>query len=119
MKFMILFVLHDMTCLEEILDAWETAGVTGITILLSTGLGRLRDHSALRDDISLFPSLHDLEDHVEQTNRTLLTVVEGEPLVDKVIKVTQNIIGDLNLPKTGILVVLPIARVYGLNRIDE
>ena len=36
--FMILFVLHDPEKLDDILTAWEEAGVSGVTILPSTGL---------------------------------------------------------------------------------
>jgi len=113
--YMILFVLHDTDYLEAILEAWEGAGVGGITILASTGLGRLRQHSALRDDIPLIPRLEDLMRHDEQLNRTLFTIVKDEETVERVHRATENVIGDLSQPDTGIMVVLPAAHVYGLN----
>jgi len=36
-----------------------------------------------------------------------------------VIKATENLVGDLNLPNTGILTVLPVSRAYGLDRIYD
>jgi hypothetical protein len=39
--------------------------------------------------------------------------------VDKVVEVTQKIVGDLNDPNTGILCVIPLGKVYGLNRKKE
>lgn len=95
--------------------AWEEAGVKGITILPSTGLARIRQSAALRADLPIFSSLHDFEDRSEDQNRTLFTIVGGEELVDKVVAATQAISGDLNLPNTGILVVLPVIRAYGLD----
>jgi hypothetical protein len=118
MNYLILFVLHDSTCLDEILAAWEDAGVKGITILPSTGLARLRQKSVLRDDLPLIPSYEDLVEHVENSNYTLFTIVKEEEMIDEVLSATQKITGDLNLPSTGILVVLPVLRAYGLDRKD-
>lgn len=114
--YMVLFVLHDICFMDEVLTAWEEAGVSGVTILPSTGLARLREKSTLRDDLPLIPSLEDITEHVENLNRTIFTVVDNEEMVDKVVEATQNIVGDLNLPNTGILVVIPVLRAYGLNR---
>jgi len=116
MIYLILMVLHEITCLDDILSAWEECGVSGVTILPSTGLARLRKNPALRDDLPLIPSIGDLLKPAENSNRTLITAVYGEEMVDKVVEATQKITGDLNLPNTGILVVLPVARAYGLER---
>jgi hypothetical protein len=39
---MILLVLDNREQCPSVLDAWEAAGASGITILESTGLGRVR-----------------------------------------------------------------------------
>ncbi len=114
--FMILFVLHDPSLLKEVLESWDETGVKGITILPSTGLQRLQSQDVLRDDIPLIPSLEDLIQQEERLNRTLFTIVDSNEMVEKVVAATELIIGDLDLPNTGILTVLPVARVYGLNR---
>jgi nitrogen regulatory protein PII len=117
--FMILFVLHDPEKLDEILTAWEDAGVSGVTILPSTGLKRHQSKSALRDDLPLIPSLDDIMEHIVNLNRTLFTMVKDQEMVDRVVAATENVVGDLDTPNTGILAVFPIAQVYGLNRRDE
>jgi nitrogen regulatory protein PII len=114
--FMIYFVLHDPNRLKDILEAWEKAGVSGITILLSTGLKRLKADDVLREDLPLIPSLEDLIQQEERTNRTLFTVVKDDEMVEKVVEATQSITGDLNNPNTGILTVLPVVKAYGLDR---
>lgn len=116
--YMILFVLHDPNRLHDVLTAWNNAGVSGITILPSTGLKRLQEYSGLREDLPLIPSLDDLVTHEEKLNRTLMTIVSSDEMVDKVLKATEDLVGDLDLPNTGILAVIPLARVYGLNRKD-
>jgi nitrogen regulatory protein PII len=112
--FLILFILHDAELLEELLDAWEEAGISGATILHSSGLGRVRQSHGWRDDLPLMPSLKSLFDHEEYFSRTLFTIVENEETVDKVLAATEKTIGDLNKPDTGLMVVLPTARVYGI-----
>jgi nitrogen regulatory protein PII len=114
--YMILFVLHDPFRLQEVLNLWNETGVSGITILPSSGLKRLKESNIFRDDIPLIPSLENLLEQKETLNRTLFTIVPSEEMVDKVVNATQTLIGDLNLPNTGILAVIPVARVYGLDR---
>ena len=114
--FMILFVLHDQSKLQEVMEAWECAGVSGITVLLSSGLKRLQSGDVLREDLPLIPSLEDLIQKDEMLNRTLFTVVKDDQTVEQVVEATQQITGDLNLPNTGFLTVLPVAKVYGLDR---
>lgn len=116
--FLVLFVLNDPHQLEPVLDAWERAGVSGVTILHSSGLGRLRQN-LLRDDIPLIPSLGDLMEHSEDLHRTLFSVVEDLSLVDRLIDATKNVVGDLSLPGKGLLVVLPVTRAIGLIRNQE
>jgi nitrogen regulatory protein PII len=115
---MILFVLHDPTRLKEVLDAWHETGVSGVTIWPSTGLRRLQKTVGYRDDLPLIPSLENLIGNEETLNRTLMTIVPSEEMVNKVVAATQTLIGDLNLPNTSILAVLPVTRVYGLDRKD-
>ena len=118
--YLILFVLHNPDRLDEVVTAWNETGVGGITILPSTGLARFKSKGSWRDDFPLLPSLDDFHDYLERLNRTLFTIVEDEDMVDRVVQATEKVIGDLRQPNTGILSVLPISRVYGLNRfIDD
>ena len=113
MYHMVLLVLNDPDLCPSVLEAWEAAGAPGITILESTGLGRMRQ-SAIRDDLPLLPSIADLFRSKEIRHRTLFTVVEDESLVDELISVTEAIVGELDNPDNGFLVVLPVSRAVGL-----
>ncbi len=114
MYHMILLILDDINQCSSILEAWEAQGVGGVTILESTGLGRVRKLS-IRDDIPLMPSLSRLLQNREERHRTLFSVVEGEAMVDKVIEATQTVLGDLEQAHNGVLFVLPVSRVVGLH----
>jgi len=113
---MILFILHDPEKLRQVLDAWTEAGVSGATVLFSTGMGRLQQNQSLRDDLPLMPSLEDFLPKVDSLSRTIFSVVDDETVVEKVIAATERVVGDLEQPDRGLLMVLPVAQVRGLRR---
>ena len=113
---LVLFVLHDAEKLRTLLDAWKQAGVSGATVLFSTGLGRIDQSAALRDDLPLMPSLEDFLPKPERLSRTIFTMIDDETVVDKVIAATEQVVGDLCEPDRGLLMVLPVSQVYGLRK---
>jgi nitrogen regulatory protein PII len=115
MKYLIVLVVDDIDHCPEILDAWEEAGVLGVTILASTGIGHMR-RAGLRDDIPLMPSLQDLLESEEVHHRTLLSVVDSQEMVDKMVVIAQQVIGNLEDPHTGFLFVVPVIQAYGLGK---
>ena len=110
---LILFVLNDAEKTLEVLESWKEAGAGGATVLFSTGMGRIKLANALRDDLPLIPSLSDFYTQDENLSRTIFTVLE-DSLVEKIIQATVKIVGDLDEPGNGILVVLPAETVHGL-----
>jgi nitrogen regulatory protein P-II 1 len=113
---MILFVLNDPSKLHDLLDAWQEAGATGATVLYSTGMGRLHQSAALRDDLPLMPSLSDFFASDAELSRTLFTILKDDEMVNHVIAATRSVVGDLDQPKTGLLVVLPVDQTEGLEK---
>lgn len=116
MYYLVILVVHDVERFEDVLHAWHDAGVSGVTILPSVGLKRVGDELALREDMPLMPMLSSLFKQEEELNRTLFSIVEGEDLVDQVVAATIATLGDLDEPNTGVMVVLPASRAYGLHR---
>jgi nitrogen regulatory protein PII len=115
MSYLVVLIVDDLDDCPAILDAWEAAGVLGVTILASTGIGRMR-RAGLRDDMPLMPSLQDLFESEEVQHRTLLSVVDSQELVDKMIAIAQQVIGNLEDPHTGFLFVVPVIQSYGLGK---
>jgi nitrogen regulatory protein P-II 1 len=115
MSYLVVLIVNEVGDCPEILDAWEAAGVLGITIFASTGLGRVR-RAGLRDDLPLLPSLEDLFSGGEEHSRTLMSVVDSQEMVDKMVAIAQHIIGDLENPHTGFLFVVPVLQAYGLGK---
>lgn len=110
---LILFVLNDPARLLDLMQAWRQAGASGATVFFSTGMGRLHQNAILRDDLPLMPSLSDFYTQNEELSRTVFTVIRDD-LVEGIVRVTEQVVGDLRQPGTGILIVLPAESVYGL-----
>jgi len=113
---MILFVLNDPSKVLDLLNAWKEAGASGATVLFSTGMGRLHQSAALRDDLPLMPSLGDFYDRDEKLSRTLFTIVRDEETAERVLAATRRIAGDLEKPDTGLLAILPVELAEGLDK---
>ncbi len=112
---MLVLVLDDPDKLSAIIDAWESIGVPGVTMLASVGSRQLRRH-AQRDDLPLIPSMRSVFAGVEEHNRTLFAVLEDDELLERAIHAAQEIIGDFMDPNTGILFVVPVSRTWGVPR---
>lgn len=117
MYHMILLVLDNLEQCPSVLDAWEAAGVGGITILESTGLARMK--LGIRDDLPFMPSIATLLKGREEHHRTLFTVVEGDEMVEKIINATETITGNLEEAHNGVMFVLPVSRAIGLHGAQE
>ena len=113
MAYLVVLVLDDPDQCNDVLDAWEETGTTGVTILESTGIGRVRK-MGIQDNISLMPSLRELFQSKESHHRTLFSVVKDEATVDALVAATRATVGNLNLEETGFLFVIPVIRAVGL-----
>ena len=110
---LLVLILDNVEQFPEILEAWETAGVPGVTVLDSAGSRKFIEH-ANRDDLPLMPSLRALVSGDEAHNRTLFTVIEDEAVLERAVQVAQKIVGDFMQPHTGIMFVVPIGRTWGV-----
>lgn len=103
----ILFVLNDPNRLNEIIAAWEKAGIHGATIFESSGLQRIKLRAlAMRH----LPAIYNCEeDHL-----TLLALVSNEAPIQPCLQATESIVGDLNDPDTGVFAAWPLSFVKGI-----
>lgn len=118
MNFLVVAIVDDYELCPSILNSWEEIGVRGVTILESTGLGRIRK-AGLLDNIPLMPSLSDLTDRSEIHHRTLFSVVDSQEMVDKMADIVQKSTGSLEEPNTGFMFVVPVSKVYGMGKHRE
>jgi nitrogen regulatory protein PII len=109
---MILFVLDDPSQLDSVLDAWNEIGVSGVTIMDSTGINRRR--RARQVGTMFMAGINRLMSSDQETHYTLFTIVDSVEQVEKCITTVEKIVGDLNTPNSGVLAAWPLAYVKGV-----
>lgn len=110
---LLVFVLNQEELLEEILEAFIEAGISGATILDSEGMGRF-----LTYEVPLFSDFREFMKGNKPYNKTIFSVVEEEK-IKKVEELIEKICGSLSDPGTGILFTLPVDYVKGLRKESE
>lgn len=106
---MVMFVLDDPDLLDRVLEAWEAAGATGVTIVESTGIRRRRGVHV--------PARYAFGHHgrrIEAGHYTLFAVVGDERQARELLQAAEAVVGDLGQPDTGILAAWPLTLVKGL-----
>lgn len=104
-------VLNKVEYLEDILDMFLDIGVKGATILDSQGMGR-----AMGDTDAFFGTIRNMIDGARPYNKTIFTVIEDRAILDRAIKETKNIVGEISDPGVGMMFTLPIGEVHGMAR---
>lgn len=106
--FMILCVIDRLEHTNAVLQAWKGMGISGVTILESTGLHRISElhHIPMRYTFGGGTS--------ERGNLTLFTVVEKEEIIPRCLEITEAVVGDFNRPNTGIFIAWPLAFAKGV-----
>lgn len=105
----LVFVLNNEEYLEEVLEAYVEAGVTGATILDSEGMGRF-----LTYEVPLFAGFKEFMKGNKPYNKTIFSVVRDDSVIKRVKSLIDGIVGDLNTPGTGIMFSLPVDWASGL-----
>ncbi|MGA0875953.1 MAG: P-II family nitrogen regulator [Bacilli bacterium] len=109
---LLMYVLSHVEKLQTLLKEFNEAGISGATIIDSSGMGR---ELSERDEFSIFGSMRALIDQNNKTTKTLFMVVEDDE-VKKVEKVIEKVIGDLSKPDQGILFTLSLDYVKGYKK---
>ena len=104
---MIFCVLDNPDVLEDVIAAWEKIDVTGVTIVDSTGLGRLR-----REQIPLRYFFN--TQRIEEGHLTLFVIVPDESKARACLQAVEQVMGDLDQPNSGVFAAWPLAIVKGV-----
>jgi nitrogen regulatory protein P-II 1 len=107
---LLLIVLNKEEFLDELMQGLLEVDVRGATILDSVGMGRV-----LSQDIPIFAGLKGLLSGNRPHNKTIITAVE-ELQEPRVVAVFEQIVGPLNEPGNGLILSLPITKVYGMGQ---
>jgi nitrogen regulatory protein P-II 1 len=107
----VFFVLDDPEKLDQVIEALDEANIRGLTIIESTGIIR---HLANRPTLPMRFSFPSASLDIERGNYTLFSVVENLSKVNEFIVAVESVVGNLDLPNTGIIATWKLDRVKGL-----
>jgi hypothetical protein len=110
--YMVMLVLDDPNTLDEVLNAWEAIGVSGSTIVESTGINRRR--MARQAGTAFMAGINRLIGSEEEGHLTLFVIVPGEAQARACLEAVEGVVGDLDNPNTGVLAAWPLAFVKGV-----
>ena len=112
MTHLLVVILYKTSQLPDLLEAWHTVNVPGITVLNSAGGYRTRNwlHQAG------FGAIGELFSSEDVRSKTLLSVIEDDDLLEQAIIEAERVIGDFYRPGSGLLFVLPVTRAVGIFR---
>jgi hypothetical protein len=106
--YMILFVLDDSDYLDAVLEALTGIGVTGVTILDSTGSYQ---HLAKRIPM---PYTFSDNSNIQKGNTTIFTIAPDEETVDICRERIEGVVGNLDNPNTGVFSAWPLTHIKGI-----
>jgi hypothetical protein len=109
---MVLCVLDDPAMLNDLLEAWDRIGVSGVTIIESTGINRLR--RAHQVGTSFMAGINRLMSGDQEMHYTLLTIVRDQAMVQLCVSAAESIVGDLDSPNTGVIAAWPLSYIKGV-----
>ena len=111
MQLMVL-VLNKVECLGQILASFMENGISGSTVLDSTGMLNAVGHSDVEPP-PIFGSLRKFLRFDEDNNKMVLAVLRDEQ-VAKASEIINKITGGLENPNTGILFTVPVLHAEGI-----
>ncbi len=106
---LVVFVLNREELLDQVLEAYVEAGLSGATILDSEGMGR-----HLTYEVPLFADFKEFMKGNKPYNKTILSVVRDHEAVGRLEPLLDEICGGLQNPGTGILFTVPVDFCRGL-----
>jgi CBS domain-containing protein len=112
---LLMVIVDDLKALPKLLSAWRQAGVPGVTIVPTAGAYRTVTWLS-RVGLGALDRLFEAD---EVRQRTLLTVIEDDDLLQIAIAEAERVIGDFNQPNTGLLAVIPLMQVKGLQKTKQ
>jgi len=115
MTHLMIVILDDLTGLPDLIQAWRNIGVPGATILESAGAFRME---SWLERVGL-GNLDRLFESKEVRRRTLLVAIEDDELLERAVAEAERVMGGFDRPDSGLLLVLPVTQVKGLQKVMQ
>jgi CBS domain-containing protein len=112
MPHLLVVVLDDLERMPDLLQAWQTIGLPGATVLESAGGYRMSTWLS-RVGLGAIDRLFESE---EVSRRTFLAAIDEDELLEQAIAEAERVVGGFDRPDSGLLLVLPVIQIKGLHK---
>lgn len=109
---LVIFILNKTEKLDSLLQELAVEHLTGATVLCSSGMASQLANSNDESLSSIFGSIRNLLRDSKEENKTIMMVTK-EANIAKIEAVIERVVGDINLPNTGILFTIPVDYLRG------
>ncbi|MFZ0549122.1 MAG: hypothetical protein WAM60_26985 [Candidatus Promineifilaceae bacterium] len=110
-NYLLIMVLDDSNRLNEVMEAWRSAGINGITIFESTGMNRVLPR---RDVQPMFVGFGQMFGGGRIGHHTLIAIIDSIDQAETAVEATEAVIGKLADPHTGVVCLTPLIKVWGV-----
>lgn len=102
-------IVNNTAKVNDIVAGLVDIGITGATVLHSHGTADIAVAN-----VPVFAGFRHLVRGDRQANRTILSVIRDDALLEPAMALVQRLCGDLEQPSTGIMFALPVSKAVGL-----
>ena len=112
---LLIFILNKTEVLDRLLKELADEHLTGATVLNSLGMATQLANSNDETFSSIFGSLRNMLKDAKKDNKTIMMVTKEEN-VARIEAVIDRVVGDIDLPNTGILFTVPVDYLRGFKK---
>jgi hypothetical protein len=95
-------------------EAWQALGAPSVTMVEGYGLRSLQERW---QNVEILPGTFSLQNILREnylTSLLIISVVNDDEMADRLVKATEDILGDMYAPQKGLIFILDVPRVVGL-----
>lgn len=113
----VFMILNNTSKLDDLLTNLVHIGISGATVLQSTGMARiLNEHD--EEEIPFLNSLRSILNPERKKSSTIFAVIKDEQL-EGVVDAFENTVGDLSKKDTGVVFSFPIDYIKGICGLEQ
>ncbi|MGQ9816190.1 MAG: hypothetical protein ACUVR3_13775 [Candidatus Roseilinea sp.] len=105
-------VTDDLERCSTVLDAWQEAGVSGVTMLSAAG----SRYASTHDDLPLMVSLRAMLSGSQTPKHIVFALIDDDIVLERATHAALEIVGDFQAPNSGIMFVVPVTRAWGARK---
>lgn len=116
MAYLLVLITDEEELVLDILDAWEQAGVPGVTTVDTRG--SKHKQNAARDDLPFVVSLRGVLESKGVRTKTLISVIQDPHILEQAVNAVLKIIPDFAQGHRGIMFTTPLQQVWGFTGVS-